>query len=189
MYPCSGYVSVKEIIPSEKRLCAVQSLSSVPRCARVGVTSVKVSWMRTPGEFLVVSAIYRDRGGSTPVHHRLSWTFPTWFPWWGPGEPSSTRRWVRVTRWCRCRRRWWPAGWEWSQWCPAWPGCSPPCFPCLGFPFPHHCGECWPFSQEKYALFVSNWSGANRQERERETQSIFFSLKKAKVIYFARLCF
>lgn len=80
------------------------------------------------------------------LHHQSSWTLSLWFPW-RPDELWSACGWIRVTRWCRCRQRWWPASWEWSQWCPAWPGCSPPCFPCLGFPFPHHCGECWPFSQ------------------------------------------
>lgn len=66
------------------------------------------------------------------------------------------------TRSCRCRRRWWLPSWGWSRWCPAWPGCSPPYFPCLGFPFPHHCGECLPFSLEKSAVFVSDQSGASR---------------------------
>lgn len=68
----------------------------------------------------------------------------------------------RPTRWCRCRQRWWLPSWEWSQWCPTWPRCSPPYPPCLGFPFPHHCGECLPFSLEKSAVFVSDQSGMSR---------------------------
>lgn len=68
----------------------------------------------------------------------------------------------RSIRWCRCRQRWWLPSWEWSQWCPTWPRCSPPYFPCLEFPFPHHCGECLPFSLEKSAVFVSDQSGASR---------------------------
>lgn len=68
----------------------------------------------------------------------------------------------RPTRWCRCRQKWWRPSWEWSQWFPAWPRWSPPYFPCLGFPFPHHCRECLPFSLEKPAVFFSDQSGAGR---------------------------
>lgn len=183
---CKGNNSIWKKDSVQSFPCLPQPFQVSVNRARVGVTSVKVSWTSPPVPqkrgsrlVLVVSAIWSnaewtslgDRRGLTPVRHQSSWTFPVWFPW-HPDELWSAYRWIRVTRWCRCRQRWWPASWEWSQWCPAWPGCSPPCFPCLGFPFPHHCGECWPFSQEKSALFVSNRSGVNRQQWERETQSI-----------------
>lgn len=163
------------------------SLIIISSCIYVQVKRHHVFWIFLPvkgrrtSQFPIVLAVWSDAGWMPygdhivldPVHHSSSLLPPsspnqsTYCSYNGTDElwsapPEGVQEFERPTRWCRCRQRWWLPSWEWSQWCPTWPRCSPPYSPCLGFPFPHHSGECLPFSLEKSAVFVSDQSGVSR---------------------------